>query len=442
MMKVKTFLKNNYQFWLKVLGILGGSVLLGGILLAVVYMLPTGRIEQNVAESAHTMRAEGSHPTITATAYSMLDNFTDSIMLLESSYSGNEAVISKSMHAFRNHTENTDPVTVLSEHYLDNKSFTGTETYNRYWHGYLILLKPLLIIFNYDQIRVINTVCQVSLMIVIIWVLIKKQQKILIIPFLLIYGLMMPVALARSLQFSTCFYIGMIGCLVVLLMPQKKRSHGLLFTFLGIGIATAYFDFLTYPLLTFGLPAVVSSYLWAVDSKGDDWRIALLNLCKLGVCWIIGYLGMWFGKWVLGTLLTGENFFAEAMSSISFRTVGVSAEITAVFTINEVVSTNYLLFFKTPFLISTLDFWIAMITLLVMEIKQKLTKPNTLSKILKNMTYVAIPFILIALLPLAWYLVTTNHSGIHYFFTNKLCTESVFAICGMLCAWYRRLSLK
>ena len=40
-------------------------------------------------------------------------------------------------------------------------------TYGRYWHGYLVILKPLLFIFNYYQIRWLNTIIGCSLISII-----------------------------------------------------------------------------------------------------------------------------------------------------------------------------------------------------------------------------------------------------------------------------------
>ncbi len=62
---------------------LAGAAILGMTLLYVAFSLPLPSIEKNVRLSATTIRNEGTYPKVTKYATSQLDNFTDSIMMLE-----------------------------------------------------------------------------------------------------------------------------------------------------------------------------------------------------------------------------------------------------------------------------------------------------------------------------------------------------------------------
>jgi hypothetical protein len=53
------------------------------LFLYAVFLLPVSAIKENVAESAYVIQNEGTYPKVTKYATSQLDNFTDSIMLLE-----------------------------------------------------------------------------------------------------------------------------------------------------------------------------------------------------------------------------------------------------------------------------------------------------------------------------------------------------------------------
>ncbi len=47
---------------------------------------------------------------------------------------------------------------------LENNDLQGAEVINypRYWHGYLIILKPIMVLLNYQQLRIVNFILQVS----------------------------------------------------------------------------------------------------------------------------------------------------------------------------------------------------------------------------------------------------------------------------------------
>lgn len=74
--------------------------------------------------------------------------------------------------------------------------------------------------------------------------------------------------------------------------------------FLIIGMLTSFFDFLTYPLFTLGMPLILISVLGTFSSVQK-----LCDIVKNSIFWGIGYGGMWCGKWMVGSILTGDNLF-------------------------------------------------------------------------------------------------------------------------------------
>ena len=61
-----------------------------------------------------------------------------------------------------------------------------------------------------------------------------------------------PVSTALSMQYSSIYYLTLLGALVMLLTESWDRNWGyLVFLFLGVG--TAFFDFLTYPACAVGI---------------------------------------------------------------------------------------------------------------------------------------------------------------------------------------------
>ena len=74
-----------------------------------------------------------------------------------------------------------------------------------------------------------------------------------------------PFAVFLNIQQSCCLAILNIG-LIAMLLLYKKLSEKALIIFLYLGIATAFFDLLTYPLATFGVPAVLYFVLTPAES--------------------------------------------------------------------------------------------------------------------------------------------------------------------------------
>ena len=77
--------------------------ILAGLITAVIcmllslggYALPEGQIGEHLESSARTLEREGTYPRMFGRIDGILDNWTDSIMLLSASYNGPETVLEK-----------------------------------------------------------------------------------------------------------------------------------------------------------------------------------------------------------------------------------------------------------------------------------------------------------------------------------------------------------
>lgn len=419
---MKKKIKSCSVYGLKILGIIFGSVLLGTVILATVYNIPTKQwTEGSMKASAETLAAEGVYPEITKRATSRLDNYTDSIMLLTAVRSGSESVFVQAMEADRDYIKNQEPLDVVVEHYKNGEEFDSLEEYSRYWHGYLIFLKPLLSVFSYKEIRIINTVIQVGLIAITVFMMVKRKKKYLIAPLLILWGFLMPLALMKSLQFSSCFYVMMIGILSLVSM-KKITTQKMGFLFAGLGILVAFFDLLTYPLITFGVPMTV--YFLIKNEQNSKKRASEFALA--GGSWLIGYIGMWVGKWTIGSIILGKELFTEAIDQLLLRTSTVDEQYQKI----DILNNNFGSFFHTPITTVFLIYSAVMITLIVIyTINQKRKNKNWVKNLLKTVW----PFLGIAVLPILWFLIISNHSYHHYWFTNKICGVVVFAwMCGLV----------
>ena len=395
------------------------AILLATLLLTAVYMIPEQKIINNVKLSANILKEEGTYPQVFQWCTSKLDNFTDAIMLTSAAYEGEKSEIVNAMEVTRGAVARTgSPTNSMFAHYVEGKPFDIVSAYPRYWHGYLVFLKPLLSIMDYSTIRVINLVFQLLLSLIIVCLLKKKNMKEYIIPYIISYVFLMPFVLAKSLQYSTCYYIMAVTCIVILLV-QNKLENKALYIFLVAGIATAFFDFLTYPIATFGVPAVM--YFCLQKNKGI--KEPLFKLTKILFSWGLGYFGMWFGKWAIASIVTQENMFLDAAAAMEVRNGYAEASRESIILLEIIVAIgkNVVRFLNTPVTL----FAVILVVMYAVMVHKKQKKEQTS---LKTVVIFCLPFIVLASLPIVWYSFLLNHSTTHSIFTNKALVVTAFAV--------------
>ena len=388
------------------------AVLLGIGLLYAAYTVPLDAINQNVRDSANLIHSEGTYPTLYSWATSRLDNYTDSLMLLEAADNTNATTLQRIINVYRGSIDNLDPAATLFEHYINNQEFDSKTEYARYWHGYLVVLKPLLRFLNYSDIRKLNALVQTACIFLVSLLLLQKKLKEFIFPFIVSFAMLTPSIMAKSMQYSSCFYITILGMIALLLIPIHKRSGVVFFVFFNIGILTAYFDFLTYPITTFGIPAI----LYLVLHSSDELKQRLVGIIINGIFWAAGYIGMWVSKWLVVQALTESDFLASVFSQIAFR---INGSVNFVSTsLDDVLISNYTAFFTTPVTL------IVIILFAVLIIRIKRSHILNASAIVDTL----LPYVVIGIIPVAWYTFAKNHSAIHFWFTNKSCIVTVMAL--------------
>lgn len=379
-----------------------------------VYLLPIDKMLDNAKISSDILTVEGQYKELFGGVFgntaSRLDNFTDSIMISEAIFENEKGAMYNAMFNFHSG---------WSVEGLANQVNGIVEpcSYSRYWNGYLIFLKPLLMIFSIRGIRILNIILQSLLIIGVCYAFFKKEKR-LIVPYLLTIVLINPIAITQSMQFSTIFYLMNIGVLLVTLFYEKLKAKNILvYFFLVVGILTSFFDFLTYPLATLTIPLVV--VVWF--DKSETFKEKFIEMLKICVFWAIGYFGFWMSKWIVGSILTGENLIVEAINQAKYRTVGDI----------DYVPNKILVYFAfirnlMPFvnINSLLIFVLCVVTLMLLKIVFR-------AKFSIEKKYVY-SFLLIVLMQIAWYVVLSNHSYMHYWFTFRAYVGPMFAVFSMI----------
>jgi len=388
-------------------------LLLACILLTAAYTLPTGKIEENLVPTADSLYIEGEYPSILSWCSSGLDNFTDSWMMLLAAEPGNDSPFKAALSSAYSACS-ASPYSSLVDHYKFGVENEGTYTYQRYWHGYLIFLKPLLSLSDYDGIRLINSALLLFIMVALMLLLILFKKTALILPLGFTILMANPLVIRKSFQYSGCFYIILLACILLLILENRQKLRlWAIHAFLIFGMLTSFFDLLTYPVSTYCVPAAFFMYLLGEKKLGA----IFINYVKTGFAWCFGYFGMWLSKWILGSIVLKNNIISNAMNAAKFRTSGEG-----VISIPETILENLRFFSDTPFIYPVLIFVFAgFAAALFILLKNRGFRGELVSKCI-------LPYSLSLLIPFVWYAVLHNHSAIHAFFTNKALLGSVFSL--------------
>ncbi|MEG0513146.1 MAG: hypothetical protein RR653_10585 [Clostridia bacterium] len=409
------------------------GVLVGFTLLVAAFALPVDAMERNVLLSIPTLDGswgtgeEAYEQLLKGYATTQLDNTTDALMLLTAIHRSNESLITQAVNVYTYSGTNPRAYPTLLEYAQTGAEGMRDTAISWYWLGYLVLLKPLLMVFTYMDLRMLNMLLQGLLLIGILVFLQKRGLSRYVLPFGLSLVCLTPMVLPFSFQFSTMFYISAIAMLLLLYKTHWVLNRlGDAAFFLLIGMSTAYFDFLTYPIASFGIPFLLLLLLKQDDKPRALWRMLL----RCGAAWSLGYGGMWVSKWLLTALLSNEPILDTLLAKITERTSLVDTTLSLHFTRMDVLKANFAVFAKKPYLLLGAG------TLLCYAIAygKRRSARRALSPAL------ALLFLCVAFLPIAWYLLFSNHSFNHAFFTSRTLWVSAFSILCLLSRFCEPLS--
>lgn len=416
-----------------VIGILVTSIIAGTVLLCLAYMLPTSGIKNHVKNDLELLQEEGNytvfwegtfvrmHPwNITAETFFLnnrgmaRDNYTDAIMLGNAVYEDDsEGILEKALAVYRYAENENAPIEGLYS-YLEKGKTVQKIAYPRYWHGYLVALKPLLCIFSYSQIKILNIILQIGLLIILCKEIGKQLGIKYNICFLGALLMFFPFVIPFCMQYSTAIYVMLISSIIYLRhFEYWSQSNRCLYLFVITGVATSYVDFLTYPIITLGILLVFDT----LKAERGIWYIV-----QYSFMWCTGYFGMWAGKWIIATVVTGENVIGDGIEQTIFRVSSAT----------DTMPDNKISVLKAVFAnISSMTniYYIAVFFILVGFLMMVIKKQGgyEIKMVVKEKN-----FLWIALYPFIWFAVIKNHSYDHSSFTYRALFVTIFALMAMI----------
>lgn len=393
---MKLYLKQFIKYFVQLIFIMLLLITLFTASLTIIMCIPDSLISEHLDESMEIINYEGRNwaSTFTHTMGSRLDNVTDATML--------EATFS--------FTDYTSPFSKA----------ISVNHYSRYWHGYLILLRPLMTIVNYTQIRYIY---MFILMLLLCACIISIQKHInTLTAFLFTFVLTttyFPI-LANSLQYCSVYFIMLTAVLYILSRYTSSwRWQTTGYLFLIIGALTNFMDFLTAPLLTLGIPLIFIMLLNIKQNNKTAFSQNWKCLANTTFSWVFGYSFSWISKWLLAAAFLDENALHSALSRAALRINGtdeypVNRLQTLILNLKSLLPPHYE---DIPF------FSVFVMILFILAVILFILKRKSWNEI-KNY----FPLLALACYPYIWYLVLTNHSSDHPLFTYRIQIISLFSL--------------
>ena len=369
-------------------------ILIFSLGMILVSLIPNDALEPQYTKSLAQLDNEEIYPIFLFSADgAILDNFTDRLMI-------------ETCH-------------VSSAYDSSVQAAFGNNGYSRYWNGYLLTLRPFLTQFTYQQIRYIN---MFLLLVSFCFCFSGIQQQLnaaaafgfavsMIACFLVFIG--------ESLQYFSVFMIFFMELLLILYVPYFRKGHNSVLLLFAGGMVTNFFDMLTAPLLTLGIPLIVLLCLNHSMEKQLNFKKQMITILTHALLWCLGYGLCWTAKWVIGSLVLGENIFEDAMKTAHFRVNG-----------NEAYPLDRALMFKLNF--ETYFFAKGHKPAIFLLIAIFILAYRVIRHHDHNWLAIILPVLIVGLFPYAWYFVFANHSQLHYFYTYRSQAITLFAIFAAL----------
>lgn len=302
---------------------------------------------------------------------------------------------------------------------MHDKQIEDSYEYARYWHGYLTVLRPLLVLGNYEIIRIILLIITFITIAIMLTLICKKINLKVAIAYGIGLLAISILVVSQSINEILIFLVAFVSTIILLLKKDKQKNIGLFF--FAVGSVASFIDLLTAPLVTFGITAITYFLLRQKEENNIGIKQYILEMIKIGIAWAVGYGLTWATKWVITELFFGRPLISQAIEQAIYRTnVPTRSNGMVWFTTQDVILKN-LTFLSKPVMLVIIV--INVIYLLVQAIRNYNKKIDW-----KENLKECIPYVFCLLLPFMWYFVLKQHSYIHAFFTYRILVIAIISL--------------
>ncbi len=272
------------------------------------------------------------------------------------------------------------------------------QDYFRYWHGYLVIARPALALMPYNDLRGYLFTLSVGLFGWLLWRISEdfgaKAALAIAAPFIVINAMGLFVVVTKAVTWLLAVGAG-------LALSRRKDPGPPLTLFFVLGALTAYFDFFTAPAFIFFFAAFVWALYERRAARIPRWKELLLN----GVFWSAGWAGFIVIKIAIAAAVLDADVWRNFIDAVLFRVRGETDYVDSLLP-GAAIYENFAAM-KT--------FWgpVAVITFVILPFATKARRRRWAALIKARSVFLGV-----ALAPIAWLELFTNHTQIHAAFTQ------------------------
>ena len=394
-------------------------------LLFVVAKIPRKYVEENIKESLpyfEKYRFQIDEQT-KRRDYTIINPYADSMILNIIYALDTDNALASVMEAKYYSERGDDDYDNRDLNKMVENNLEPNEEYMRYWHGSIIIIKPLLMFLNLEQIQHLNFYILLIMELIVLIMLLRRKHFALTIAYIL--GLLATSfwIVPRSLEYTWCYMLmNIISAIAIIFKDDDKKLHKLFFV---SGILICYFDFFTAETLTILVPILMVLGIRFKEREEFNLKENILFVIKSLFIWGIAYALMWVAKWALASIVLGKSALPHVLGKAKRRVNGDLYNKTRDDMYSGAITRNMYTLYPINIVKRTKDFILPVITyvtvqLVIIDYKNK-KKINLL-----------LTMLLIGIIPYIRYLVLANHSYLHCFFTFRAQFATVMALALIL----------
>lgn len=301
--------------------VFAGVVLASWLFLILSASIPNAKLQDNMIKSALAYAQEDAFSYCDGRKMNgIADNYADSIWLNVAWYMGKGnpilSTVDTKYYDGGEYGENIGLYLAVS----DEGTQPGTD-YTRYWHGTAGFIRILHLFTDVNGIKAAGFAATLILAAAIVFLLIKEKNTLLAASFVLALCMIKVWNIRFSMEYQPAFVLAFIMCILYILL-EKKGDRYLLFLSTAGGTLIAFFDFLTTETMTILLPLIFTIMIRAKRNVlllfAENLRFVTIQIAA----WISAYAACFLTKWSMASLLTGENKITLAIQSVGTRVNG------------------------------------------------------------------------------------------------------------------------
>lgn len=302
--------------------------------------------------------------------------------------------------------------------------------YMRYWHGSSVFLRPMLTLLDAWQIKLVNAIVLAVLILTLSIILFRNKHLYTAVIFLAGLLCVSVWIVPWSIEYTTTFFV-MLAVSIFAVTFEKRGDDRLFMLFVVSGALTCFVDFLTTETLTLLVPLMLVYLVRYDDKRIRDFKSELKFTVKSGMLWGLSYVFMFVGKWLLYSVVTGNNGFSEALASAAVRIDGAivsgGKEISFFGMIFGAIQRNL----RCLFFLSDSSSLASVIVILIVAVAVIVSVIFFFGKN-KPPKAIMLPTLIISVIPYLRYAVLSNHSYLHYFFTFRAQLPAVMLVFALV----------